>query len=81
MATARAILHGGRSGRHIDFGRRYPNAGYGGNFYRWLGAEGPQPYNSWGNGSAMRVAPVDLACCDVVSVLREAERSTDARSS
>ena len=39
-----------------NFGRRYPHAGYGGAFRRWLKDEFPQPYNSWGNGSAMRVS-------------------------
>ena len=39
-----------------NFGRRYPHAGYGGAFRRWLKDENPQPYNSWGNGSAMRVS-------------------------
>lgn len=39
-----------------EFGRLYPRAGYGGAFRRWLRAETPQPYNSWGNGSAMRVS-------------------------
>ena len=39
-----------------EFGRRYPRAGYGGAFRRWLGAANPEPYNSWGNGSAMRVS-------------------------
>jgi len=38
------------------WGRAYPNAGYGGMFRRWLRAEHPQPYGSFGNGSAMRVA-------------------------
>ena len=38
------------------WGRRYPHAGYGGMFRRWLRAEHPQPYGSFGNGSAMRVA-------------------------
>ena len=38
------------------WGRRYPEAGYGGRFYRWLYETNPQPYNSWGNGSAMRVS-------------------------
>lgn len=37
-------------------GRAYPDAGYGGRFKRWLAEEDPQPYNSWGNGSAMRVS-------------------------
>ena len=38
------------------WGREYPHAGYGGMFRRWLCAEHPQPYGSFGNGSAMRVA-------------------------
>ena len=38
------------------WGRRYPHAGYGGRFYDWLYTRDPQPYNSWGNGSAMRVS-------------------------
>ena len=38
------------------WGRRYPEAGYGGRFYDWIYARIPQPYNSWGNGSAMRVS-------------------------
>lgn len=41
-------------------GRKYPNAGYGGMFHRWLNAEDPEPYNSFGNGSAVRVSPVGL---------------------
>ena len=39
-----------------EFGRRYPRAGYGGAFRRWLHDDCPQPYNSWGNGAAMRVS-------------------------
>lgn len=38
------------------WGRRYPDAGYGGRFYDWLYSRDPRPYNSWGNGSAMRVS-------------------------
>lgn len=41
-------------------GRKYPNAGYGGMFRKWIAAENPKPYNSFGNGSAMRVSPVGL---------------------
>ena len=41
-------------------GRKYPHAGYGGMFRRWLNIENPEPYNSFGNGSAMRVSPVGL---------------------
>lgn len=43
-----------------QLGRRYPSAGYGGNFRRWLFRKDPLPYNSWGNGSGMRVSPVGL---------------------
>ena len=38
------------------WGRRYPHAGYGGRFRHWLAAKDPQPYGSFGNGSAMRVS-------------------------
>lgn len=41
-------------------GRKYSDAGYGGMFRRWLAADNPKPYNSFGNGSAMRVSPVGL---------------------
>lgn len=45
-----------------DFGARYPNGGYGGRFSDWLAADDPQPYGSFGNGSAMRVSPVGWLC-------------------
>lgn len=41
-----------------EFGRWYPDAGYGGRFNQWIYSSNPKPYNSWGNGSAMRVSPV-----------------------
>lgn len=40
------------------WGRKYPNAGYGKKFSEWIRSEDPQPYNSYGNGSAMRVAAI-----------------------
>lgn len=43
------------------FGRRYPNAGYGGYFYEWIFSKDPQPYYSFGNGAAMRVSPCGFA--------------------
>lgn len=43
------------------FGSLYPHVGYGRNFYNWLRDENPQPYYSWGNGSAMRVSPCGWA--------------------
>ena len=41
-----------------ELGRKYPHAGYGGRFKRWLKNPFPEPYNSLGNGAAMRVSPV-----------------------
>lgn len=76
VATAYAILTGTPyQAAYRDFGRQYPNAGYGASFYEWLLTEEPCPYNSWGNGSAMRVAPVGFAFGNVAEVLNEAERS------
>jgi len=43
-----------------ELGYLYPNVGYSGNFMNWLREDDPQPYNSWSNGSAMRVSPVGL---------------------
>lgn len=50
-------------------GRKYPNAGYGGMFRKWLKSENPQPYGSFGNGSAMRVSPVGLYANSMEEVL------------
>ena len=44
--------------RFLYYGRRYRQAGYGHAFYMWLMDEEQKPYNSWGNGAAMRVSPV-----------------------
>ena len=41
-----------------EIGRKYPNCGYGQMFYLWLHKRNPKPYNSFGNGAAMRVSPV-----------------------
>ena len=41
-----------------EWGRRYPDAGYGARFFWWLITKGDHPYNSYGNGSAMRVSSV-----------------------
>ncbi len=76
VATAYAILTGtSYEAAYREFGRRHPHAGYGGAFYDWLLAEEPRPYGSWGNGSAMRVAPIGFAFGTLDDVLREAERS------
>ena len=66
LAVAKWLIEDAEhSARHLircmqELGRRYPRAGYGGNFDWWLRQENPQPYNSWGNGAGMRVSPVGL---------------------
>lgn len=57
------------------WGKHYPNAGYGGMFRKWLREENPQPYNSFGNGSAMRVSPVGCAFQTLGTTLTVAEQS------
>lgn len=56
-------------------GRRYPNAGYGGSFIDWLLGQDSERYNSWGNGSAMRVSPVGFAFHTEAEVLYHAEQT------
>jgi len=78
VAVADAILTDLEYGVAIkSYGRRYPHAGYGGSFYKWLLMEDSRPYNSWGNGSAMRVSPVGFAFGSIDSVLKEAEKSAE----
>ena len=60
-AVAEAVMNGGQKDDFIDamkkYGRMYPKAGYGGRFVAWLASDTREPYNSFGNGSAMRVSP------------------------
>lgn len=76
VAVANAILEGSDYATEMKaFGRRYPDAGYGGSFIRWIFEDAALPYNSWGNGAAMRVSPIGLAFNSVAQVLREAQLS------
>ncbi len=76
VAVADALLHD-RS--HIEvfheYVHAYPDAGYGGRFIQWAMTRSHEPYNSWGNGSAMRVSPVAYAFEPVEEVVKEAEKS------
>lgn len=67
IAVADAILRTGNEEdgrvlfRNVEkemlyYGKKYPNSGYGGRFREWLESKNPKPYNSFGNGSAMRVS-------------------------
>jgi ADP-ribosylglycohydrolase len=73
VAVADSILHGGDLvDLFKEYARAYPDAGYGGTFVRWAAADEREPYNSWGNGSAMRVSPVGLAYPTLDEVLLRA---------
>ena len=77
IAIADAILHNKDFAQTIlDYGKRYPNRGYGTSFFNWLAHDTPAPpYNSWGNGSAMRVSAVGFAYNDLDTVLKKAEKT------
>ena len=78
VAIADAILNGRNYQESLlDWCRRYPSpkGAYGGRFAGWIRSLDPQPYNSFGNGSAMRVSPVAWLFDDLSQVLEEAEKT------
>ena len=78
VAIADAILNGRNYQESLlDWCRRYPSpkGAYGGRFAAWIRSLNPQPYNSFGNGSAMRVSPVAWLFDDLSQVLEEAEKT------
>lgn len=60
-----------------DYGNRYIGAGYGSMFFEWLRSDDPQPYNSFGNGSTMRVSPVGWAFDTLEETLNAAKQSAE----
>ena len=78
VAVADALLGGGDYAQTIKaYAKRYPMRGYGGGFLRWVRSPGYEPYNSFGNGSAMRVSPVACAFDSLDEVLHEARRTAE----
>ncbi len=78
VAVADALLHGKDIGNTIhEWCRRYPcpMGGYGVRFSHWVMSDAPKPYNSFGNGSAMRVSPVAWLCDANYLMFRVAEES------
>lgn len=75
IAVADAIVRGSDFGKSLrEWCLRYPNpmGAYGGSFSAWLHSENPRPYNSWGNGAAMRVSPCGWAFNSEAETLRAA---------
>jgi ADP-ribosylglycohydrolase len=58
-----------------EYFHAFPAVGFGTDFARWAGARRREAYNSWGNGSAMRVSPVAYARPILAEALQEAQRS------
>jgi len=77
VALAESILTGTDYASLMrDYYRRYPEAGYGGLFHRWAQAHKFEPYNSWGNGAAMRISSVGFAFNTLDEVLARAAEYT-----
>ncbi|MHB8882950.1 MAG: ADP-ribosylglycohydrolase family protein [Thermodesulfovibrionales bacterium] len=78
IAVADALLNGKDYGRTIkSYARRHPLRGYGPKFTLWMLSPSMQPYNSLGNGSAMRVSPVAHAFRTEKEVLDQARLSAE----
>ena len=78
IATMKAILHKENYTKtYQEFGRNFPNRGYGERFIWWLMETNPKPYNSWGNGSAMRVSPIGWFFDTIEDVLEQAKKSAE----
>ena len=73
VAVAECLVTGASyADKFREYTFAYPGRGYGGMFYKWATRGNRMPYNSWGNGSAMRVSPVAFAFEDLEAVVLEA---------
>ncbi len=86
LAIAKAILESEKDLERIsdiavkcmkEVGRPYPNCGYGGMFYRWMYSENTKPYNSFGNGAAMRVSACGFAANSIEEAIMLAKKVTE----
>jgi len=78
VAVADAVLRGIEYGPTIKaYAKRYPSRGYGMAFLDWMARPGLKPYNSYGNGSAMRVSPVAHAFSSEDAVLVAAQKTAE----
>lgn len=76
IAIADCIINGKDYATTLQqYARKYPKKKYGARFMQWMFEENPTPYNSYGNGSAMRVSPIGFYYNDLETVLLESEKS------
>lgn len=77
VALADALLTDADPARHLQgWCRRHPRRGYGGMFHQWIHAADPRPYQSFGNGAAMRVSAAGWLADELAAVLALADRIT-----
>lgn len=88
LAVAKAILSADGEYSNLEdqavscmqeLGKQYPHAGYGGRFHKWIFSDNPTPYNSYGNGAAMRVSPCGFAASsldEAISLARAVTKVT-----
>jgi len=60
-----------------EWARKHPKRGYGRKFWNWMVSKNPQPYNSFGNGSAMRVSPIGFLNVNIDKKLELAKQSAN----
>jgi len=79
VAVADCLMHGSDyTVKYHEYFHAYPYAGYGLMFSKWASLRIQHAYNSWGNGSAMRVAAIGHAFPSLIEVRTEAKRSAEA---
>ena len=86
IAIGKALLDVGKDYSNLSkravynmqkIGRRYPDCGYGSNFYHWVFSDNPKPYNSYGNGSAMRISAVGHVANSIKEAIELSKRVTE----
>jgi len=78
LATMHALINNvDYAQAYQEFGRKFPNVGYGHSFCIWLSSDKPKPYKSWGNGSAMRVSPIGWFYNSLEDTLLGAKKSAE----
>ena len=82
VATAEVLLNGGTyAEEYLKYAEMNPQRGYGGNFIEMVKRGRLEPYDSYGNGSAMRIAPVGWVHASLADTLEEAKRSSECTHS
>lgn len=86
LAIAKAILHSKSDYSDLsslsikymqEVGKNYPSCGYGGSFGLWVFSNNPKPYNSFGNGAAMRVSPVGFVAKSLDQAISLSKKVTE----